>query len=187
MKLEIVRKAYVVWHDGMLGYPPEFYESVDDIEVTYAKSPGEAKNWCTGRYDFDLHGETPAFIDLKVRRAKHADKVRFEGNIVNRNYVQTMMERRTLTEKRRKLVMKYPSDALFYIQRGYVGNSMLFWGLGSASYTCKLNKSQTYTRAEVLESFLDGNPDDRIWPAKHIEANTCVVVDGQNVNGGLVI
>lgn len=188
MKLEIVQKAYIVWHEGMIGYPPEQFRSIDDIDVTYAKTPGEAK--CYGKseaYDYELYGEDPSFIDLKVKRAKHADRIRFEDKIVNRYYVQELLERRKRIEKRRKQVMKHPEDALFYIQRGYVGNSMLFWGLGSAGYTCKLNQSQKYTRVEVLKRFLDGNPDDRIWPADHIEANTCVVVDGQHVSGKLVI
>lgn len=187
MKFEIVKKAFIVWHRGMLGYRPEFYDDINDIEVTYAKSPGEAKAWCGHRYDYDIDGKDATFLDLRVKRAKWADKIKFEDRIVTRGQAERALESAKRIEKRRKLVEKYPDDTMFYIQRGYVGNAMLFWGLNSNGYTCKLDRCQKYTKSEVLKRFLDSNPDDRIWPADHIESNTSIMVDGQNVSGKLVI
>lgn len=186
-KLELVEKAYYVWHKDMLGYGPEIFNSYDEVPPTYAKSPGMAKSYPSEAYDWELDGEYPKYLQLNVRRAKDWDKVRLDGKVTVRFRALEDIERNKKVEKRRLLVETYPDDTMFYIQRGYVGNSVLWWGLNSVDYTCKIEKSQTYTKKEVLERFLDGNPDDRIWPADHVNKNTCLVVDGQHLNGSLVI
>lgn len=188
MKLKIIEKAYIVYHDGMIGYRPEKYQSWEDIEPVYAETPSKAKN--SGHYAWDYEvcdNEYPEYLDLKVRRAKWADIVEYDGKVRKRAQVEWQIERDKEKARKRALIEKYPDDTLFYIQRGYVGNSVLWWELNSCGYTCKFERAQTYTKKEVLSRFLDGNPDDRIWVADHVKKNTTVVVDGQHLKGKFCI
>lgn len=69
---------------------------------------------------------------------------------------------------------------LFYLQdsRGYVGNDMLFWGLGSSGYVTDLRKAQLYTFEEAQSLHL-ARSTDIPWPKEYIEARTRPAVDMQ--------
>ena len=41
--MEIVKKAYNVWIDSMIGYEPEHYYSLEDTPVIYAETASKAK------------------------------------------------------------------------------------------------------------------------------------------------
>ena len=70
---------------------------------------------------------------------------------------------------------------MYYVQdsRNYVGNSILWWGLGGNGYVTQLKDAQKYTKAEILKSFSDGRETDIIWRASHVEANIRTHVDAQ--------
>jgi hypothetical protein len=179
-ELPIIRKAYKVWHRGMLDRNPyEGYE-IETLPVTFANSPGEAKANAREVDDFSIDGEPHAFTDLKVIRAKGEDIIQTpEGQEIRRSlYGQRLKEAARIKERTEK-VNRFPDDALFYIQNGYVGNAVCWWGLNSAGYVTNIDKAQTYSKAEVLERFVNGREEDRIWEASHVRQAIKRVVDSQ--------
>jgi hypothetical protein len=75
--------------------------------------------------------------------------------------------------------MEFPDDASFYIQKGYVGNAVLWWGLNSCGYVCDIEEAQLYTREEVLSRFVNGRESDIIWESQHALNGIKKIVDGQ--------
>jgi hypothetical protein len=43
------------------------------------------------------------------------------------------------------------NEKMYYIQNGYVGNAILWWGIDSRGYTTDINKAGKYTKEETLE------------------------------------
>lgn len=119
MKLEIIQKAYHVWHEGMIGYGPEIANSIDETEVVYANKPSEAKVNANDWSNWELNGEYATFIDLKCIRAKRYDVVSFEGKNMKRFLVASELES---IEHSKKLdeILKNPNIKYCYIcKRGY--------------------------------------------------------------------
>ena len=75
--MEILKKAYTVWHEGMLNENPHLGFRLDEIPVTYVSSPSEAKQKAEWLSDYEIDDEPHKFTDIKVRRAKTADKVMY--------------------------------------------------------------------------------------------------------------
>ena len=188
MKFQIVKKAWHVFHIGMIGTPPEHFPAPDETPVVYANTEGEAKAQASAPYDFYLpDGETHKFTDLRCIRARNYDIVIFNDQQTERFKAEHQILHEAWVNKRRKAVLKYPETEMFYVQNGYVGNAMLFWGLNSSGYTANISKAQKYTRAEVLGRFVGGREQDIIWPASHIDSVVIMVADGQHTNGNLSI
>tara|TARA_R110002049_G_scaffold224712_4_gene396516 strand:+ start:12137 stop:12712 length:576 start_codon:yes stop_codon:yes gene_type:complete len=182
-KLKLVKKGWHVYHEGMIGYGPEIYNSIEDTPVVYAETAGKAKSGATAPYEWDLEagGGEPEYKDLKVKRAKDSDLYEFEDGLEKKEFAKIRAQRIRLKEMRDK-INSLPADATFYVQNGFVGNAMLFWGLGSSGYTAKLEKAQEYTKEYILEHFVPGRENDIIWYSKHIKECTTLMVDGQHVN-----
>lgn len=188
MKFDIVKKAWHVYHLGMIGPSPECYHAPDETPVVYASTAGEAKAQATAPVDFSLpDGGVPKFTDLLCIRARNHDIVIFNNQQIERYHADHEVLRNAWVNKRRNQVLKYPEETLFYVQNGFVGNAPLFWGLNSRGYTCNIANAQKYTRAEILERFVDGRDIDKIWPAYHIESNLIQVVNSQSIDGNLMI
>lgn len=184
--MEIIEKAYNVWHSGMISrYPDEGYQ-LDDLPITYAKSPSEAKSKAHEPMNFDLDGERPKYTDLKVRRVLMFDKVLFEGNVIVRWVMEENISTQKKIDERRSKIEAYPDDTNFYIQNGFVGNAIVWWGLGSSGYETDITKAQIYTKQEILERFVGGREQDRIWEAKHVLTGIKQVVDIQKLSGEFV-
>lgn len=183
-KTNILKKAWYVYHDGMIGLGPEIYNSIEDIPVVYADTVAKAKSAATEPYDWNLKYEdtTPTYLDLKARRAPEYDLYLFEGKERSKSYIERELAARAALDVQISKIKSYPDDALFYVQNGFVGNSVLWWQLNGGGYTTKLNKAQAYTKNEILTGFIPGREEDRIWLKSHIDENTTVVVDGQNIN-----
>lgn len=167
--LKIVRKAWEV-------KDPTVWErdaSDENWQTVYAQTAGEAKSQCS---------EQEKFLNIQARRAKLADIVLYDGNEIARGVLLRQIAREERTKQRRDNVLRFPETEMFYIQNGYVGNSVMWWGLGSAGYTTDITKSQKYTRAEVLESFVNGRGEDRIWAASHVETKIKQHVDAQGLD-----
>lgn len=92
--MEIIQKAFHVWHDGMLGYGPEIANSIEETEIVYAHTPSKAKSSANDWKDWSLDGVDASYTDLKCRRAKGADLVMFEGDIVKRYRIQEITKER---------------------------------------------------------------------------------------------
>lgn len=178
----IIKKAFIVWHDGMLNKNPYLGYEISNVPVIYALTGNDAKKRATEPYDYSLYGEKPRYIDLNVRRAKNADIVMFEKREMRRSLVKEVLKERERFVKRKEDVDKLPDDTMFYIQNGYVGNSVSWWRLNSCGYTTDITNAQKYTKQEVLEKFVAGREEDIIWCADHVLKNIVQHVDAQYLN-----
>ena len=190
MKLEILQKAFVVYHQGMLSHNPnDGYTDIDNIECVFAKTSGQAKTMgeC---YDYDIHGGEPTYLDIKVRRRKSDDIVIFEGARRRRDYVDSTIRDRKEIETRLGKLRKHPEDTMFYLQdsRNYVGNAMLLWGKNSAGYVCDIKEAGKYTREYMIDKVTRGMRDtDVIWPVDHLDTCLKQIVESQYVKRNLSI
>lgn len=178
--MEIISKAYQVYHEGMLNENPHEGYRMKDLPIYYAETPGQAKNICSEIHDHYIDGEPHKFTDLKVKRAKNADVVLFEGNKVKRGSIKRILENRERVNRLTSL----PDDEYFYVQdaRSYVGNAVLWWGLNSSGYVTDPKKAHKYTKEEIVKKFSDGRDTDIIWPASHVESAIKEFVDIQGLN-----
>jgi len=178
--MKIIKKAYKVWHEGMLDENPYEGYTIDSLPITYANTPGEAKQNASEIYDYEIDSEPHKYTDLKVRRAKGGDWLLLEdGEKIRRYALEHRESEKIRIQKRIDKVNSFPDNSNFYIQNGYVGNSVLWWGLRSSGYTTDLSKAQLYTKDEVLKNFVNGRVEDLIWNAKHVLENIKQHVDGQ--------
>lgn len=180
--MDIIKKAYKVWHEGMLSDNPHEGYTIDDLPVVYADSPSKAKSIAKEPFDWTLEDEEPKYTDLKVRRASGKDILEFEGTERERWIIEMIKNQRERIEKRKKAVERFSDDTLFYIQNGYVGNSVLWWGKNSNGYTTNINKAGLYTKEEVLKKFVNSREEDVIWESSHVDNNIVKQVDGQYLN-----
>ena len=185
-KFQLVKKAFVVYHKGMLDENPHEGYTIDSIPVTYAETANKAKRKAHLPFDYELEGKAPMYIDLKVRRAKGGDKVMFDGKEMCRHEAIHLIKERARIEQRKLKVERYPDNAKFYISKGYVGNCLLFWGLNSSGYVCNITEAQAYSKEEVLKRFVPGSAENKIWEASHVLANIKPVVDSQYLNSAFV-
>lgn len=61
------------------------------------------------------------------------------------------------------------TEELYYIQNGYVGNAILWWGINSRGYTTDITKAGKYTKEEA-EKIIQ-RPQDIAWLCEHIDNN----------------
>jgi predicted RecA/RadA family phage recombinase len=73
-------------------------------------------------------------------------------------------------------------EELYYIQdaRGYVGNSVLWWAVDGAGYTCDLSKAWKLPKQKA-DSIARGRETDVAWPASVVEAAATTHVDMQRL------
>ncbi len=167
--IEIVEKAYKVYHQGMLNENPYEGYRFEELPVVYAESSGKAKNNCGHEpYDFKLNGKDPIYIDLKVVRCKEEDKVRFEGKIITKRMMKYILGGRKIVSDRMERLNKFPDDSLFYVSTGnFVGNYPIFWALGDCGYTTYIENAQTYTKTDIIKDHIK-YADHRIWHSSEI-------------------
>lgn len=167
-ELEIIKKAYRVIDPNILECG--MYYSEDDWEIVYAKSPGDAKSKCS---------EYENYLNIKCKRAAPDDYVRYNGEEIKRRILFSRMESEIKRDFRKQKVLQYPETEMFYIQNGYVGNCVLWWGLNNHSYTYDISHAQKYSREQVLNQFVNGRDEDIIWAASHVEQHISQHVDSQ--------
>lgn len=182
--MQLLQKAYIVWHAGMLIENNHEGYRKSDLPVVYAESAGKAKQ---NTFDLDSYelpdGSKHGFTDIRVARAHPYDKLLLsDGQHITRAALKARNRKEQLHAERQKRVLSYPETARFYVQHGYVGNAASWWALGGAGYTCDLERAQQYTRTEVLQRFVRGREEDRIWEAEHVLAMRTYQVDTQRLN-----
>jgi hypothetical protein len=168
-KFTILKKAYevhdpTVWDNPYMIYPDE----------VYAETAGEAKQKCT---DYN------EFVNIRAKRVPASDLVLFEGMEISRALAIDLIEDKERFETRKTKMQSYLETDMFYIQNGYVGNSILWWALNGSGYTTDLNKAQKYSKAEVIKRFVGGRSEDKIWLSSHVEQNIRTHVDSQYLDG----
>lgn len=74
-------------------------------------------------------------------------------------------------------------EKLYYIQNGWVGNAVLWWGKDSHGYTTEIDKAGKFTKEETKK--IIQRPEDIAWECNHVDANLKahkLVIDGQYLN-----
>ena len=74
-------------------------------------------------------------------------------------------------------------EKLYYIQNGYVGNAILWWGKDSKGYTTEIDKAGKYTHAEAKQ--IIQRPCDIAWECSHVDGCTKAhktIIDMQYLN-----
>ncbi len=69
---------------------------------------------------------------------------------------------------------------LYYIQNGYVGNAILWWGVDGGGYTTNFLEAGKYTYAEAKD--IIKRPQDRAWLCSYVDKNEKakkLIIDGQ--------
>jgi hypothetical protein len=82
----------------------------------------------------------------------------------------------------RQKIESYPDDTTFYVQNGYCGNSICWWGLNSCGYTTNIEKAQLYTKEDILNYFLNKRECDVIWLASHVLEHITKTVNSQHLD-----
>lgn len=177
---EIIKKAYFVYHDGLLSDDYSYNEYViKNSEIGYGDTASEAKVVGLGLDRGSLDREV-LFTDLRTRRNKSEDIVFFEGKEVRRLMFEYKMKSRERLEKLKAL----PDDEMYYVQdsRSYVGNAVLWWAINGAGYVTDPKKAHKYTKSEIISDFGEGRETDIVWPAGHVESAVREFVDIQGLN-----
>ncbi len=170
MELTIVKKAYEVKDPTV---DRDYYTADGGWETVFAKSYGQAKMKCNDKN---------RFIDVKARRAKGSDIVLYDGYETTRWSVLESIKENKRREKRLLDVMRFPETEMFYVQKGYVGNSCYWWALGNRGYTTDLNKAEKYDREDILKHFIGRSEENKIWAASHVETKVSRQVDSQHLD-----
>jgi hypothetical protein len=181
-KLEIIKKAWRVYYDGMLSIDFNMgYTDIDEIPVVYAESANKAKVNRGESFYYDLPNGYPAsYLDLKVKRAKGMDIVKFKDVEYKRWEIKEMEKKDEIIKERKEWLDKFSDNSLFYIQNGYVGNSVLWWAKDSKGYTTNIEDAHKFTKKEIQKSFIESKrEEDRIWFVEHVEKHIKKHVDGQ--------
>ncbi len=171
-EMTIVKKAWDVRDPTIWDLPYNGPE--DNWETVFAASSGQAKYLCR---------DSDKFINIQVRRNRGADIVLYNNAEFRRSDITERIESEKKKQERISLVMRFDEHEMFFIQaQGFVGNSMLWWGLNSSGYTTNIMLAHKYSRAEALARFTSGRDQDKIWPVSHIEKCVKQHVDAQYVD-----
>lgn len=142
--MEIIQKAYNVWHKGMIGYGPEIANSPEETEVVYAHTPSKAKSSANDWKDWPLDGYDASFTDLKCRRAKDYDMVMYEGSLIKRFQIQDI-EAKKERDKYLNEILDNPHIEYVYIyKRGYYMPNY-------CGYTDMKHRAGVYPKNEAVE------------------------------------
>lgn len=96
---------------------------------------------------------------------------------------KTSLNHETPPAARPLLAADAGNQDLYYIQNGYVGNAILWWGIDSKGYTTDITKAGRYTKEEAQK--IIQRPKDIAWLCKHIDNNNearKLIVDMQYLN-----
>ena len=67
-------------------------------------------------------------------------------------------------------------EEMYYIQNGYVGNAMLWWGKDHSGYTSHFNRAGRYTKDEAIKIINNRPNDDCAWLCSHVDGNKAAQV-----------
>lgn len=162
--VKTIKKCYKVW-DYLNSDGEEWGDNY--VEYIMANSREEAKA--------NFSDQHVQYIDRKAIRHPNGDDVELNGENMKRHRVWPIMRRIERNEK----IDSLPNDDMYYVQKGIVGNDVLFWAKGSSGYVCSIDSAEKYTKDEIVAHFKNGREEDVIWPASHIEQHIKRVVDMQ--------
>jgi len=68
----------------------------------------------------------------------------------------------------------------YYIQNGWIGNSILWWGIKGSGYTTEIDKAGRYSYEETKK--IIQRPEGKAWECKHVDECLSAhktIIDGQ--------
>ena len=68
-------------------------------------------------------------------------------------------------------VLEDRPEEMYYIQNGYVGNAILWWGKDHSGYTAHFNNAGRYTKDEAIKIINNRPNDDYAWLCSHVDSN----------------
>ena len=71
---------------------------------------------------------------------------------------------------------------LYYLQNGYVGNSVLWYRKNGKGYTTRPEEAHIFTEKEAQETCQDAVGKYIAWPKDHVDQNKRIVIDGQDLD-----
>ena len=77
-------------------------------------------------------------------------------------------------------------EKLYYIQNGYVGNAVSWWGIDRKGYVCDITKAGRYTKEEA-KSIIKNRSEDVAWLCSYVDENVkanVTIIDGQYLERG---
>lgn len=179
---KIIQKAFIVWHPDMISDNPyEGFSHVDEISSVYAKTPGQAK---TGQSEArNWMGEDFDFRELRVKRHPQDDLIVYNYKVAKRGDVEYRIESEKWKKERLAYLQGLP-DGDYFVQaagKGYVGNSVLFWGKDHCGYVIGIDRAGVYPKNEMIE--ICKNSEEEIpWPADYIHQKKTFHVDMQHID-----
>ena len=169
-EITLVKKAYEV----RLRDSNRFIEN-DGWESSEGSTPIQARKLFAKDYDVS--------IDLvESRRDEDSDTVLFQGSEVSRYEARRRIKYDQNKADRTAKVMAFPADTLFYVQKGYVGNCVLFWAEGGAGYTTRIDRAQIFKRDRILNEFTQYDYEIKIWPKPEVDAKLRLMLDSQDLD-----
>ena len=63
-------------------------------------------------------------------------------------------------------------EETYYIQNGYVGNAILWWGKDHSGYTAHFYKAGRYTKDEAIKIINNRPKHECAWLCSHVDSNT---------------
>jgi hypothetical protein len=80
------------------------------------------------------------------------------------------------------------NDGMYYIQNGYVGNAMCWWGKESCGYTTDITQAGRYSKEDAYKQVGFGREGEYAWPCKEIDkAEKKIVVSDSKLNFKLCV
>lgn len=179
--MKILKKAYIVWHSGMISDHPEEGYRIDEIPPVFAESHAQAKSKSTLHLEYEIDGREPIWTDLKVKRAFGADLVEFMGAEVPRHRANAKKERIQRESQIQNEINSSDSD-FFYLQTGVIGNCLVFWALNGRGYTCHLDQAHLFSKEEAIQRSRNIRQSDRFWEEDAVNSAASLQVDHQKLS-----
>lgn len=185
----ILKKAFIVWHEGMIGSFSEGgpgFSEITDIPSILADSPAEAKAQASLCYDYQINGREVKWTDLRVKRKIGSDLILYKGREIRRDEYNSLLQReKLLTNTTKKLEDSEASE--FYLQTGIVGNCLYFWAQDGRGYTCHLERAHLFSKEEAIKQAKSMKGFERFWEKEAIETASSLQVDHQRLRNQISI
>ena len=166
-KYPIIEKAWILDNSNL--YEPYFH----NCDIVYYGTRGQAKQNAIPDNDAEkmYDGSEITFLNIKVKRYKEEDKILVNGSVIKRNKLKII--------ERSNKIKNLDKDKFYYVQdaRSYVGNAVLWHGLGRCGYVTDLSKAEKFSYDEIQKFYL--RETDIVWESTYVENKIKQYVDSQ--------
>ena len=167
-KIELIKKAWKV--------DPSIFSNSWDFQnepIEYGDTEDEVCKKFLLKYKGALNSE---ILDIEVFRKKSQDWIMCGDLQGLRSDVEIEIKLRERMDK-----IKNSSSEYYYIQNGYLENSILWWGKNGRGHTINLDEAGIFTKEYILKHFEKSNwrKRDIFWSCESVQKGIIRVVDQQ--------